>query len=124
MAQDIKDITDRLNHVLEFTQTENTSIVYVLRGWFGALAAIPGAIEAGDDAWSATVLQEHFESTLSQVLSERTPLQLKALALLKMNAKASQDKVDEILGAKNEEDERLNDDLATYIASVIGKLTK
>jgi hypothetical protein len=39
-----KDVTDRLNHVLEFTQTENTSIVYVLRGWFGNIAGIPGAM--------------------------------------------------------------------------------
>src|SRR5439155_26173525 len=43
-----------LRHANEFTDIENTAVVYVLRGWFASLAAIPGAIEAGDDAWAFT----------------------------------------------------------------------
>ncbi len=36
-----------LQHAGEFTDIENSAIVYVLRGWFGGLAGIPGAIQAG-----------------------------------------------------------------------------
>jgi hypothetical protein len=51
MSQGTKAVLDDLKHALEFTKIENTAIVYVLRGWFGSLSAIPGALEAGDDAF-------------------------------------------------------------------------
>ena len=54
MSQETKPVLDDLKHAAEFTKIENTAIVYVLRGWFGSLSAIPGALEAGDDAWAFT----------------------------------------------------------------------
>ena len=36
-----------LQHAGEFTDIENSAVVYVLRGWFAGLAGIPGAIQAG-----------------------------------------------------------------------------
>src|SRR5262249_53280613 len=48
-----KVVLDDLKHAGEFTKIENTAIVYVLRGWFGSVSAIPGALEAGDDASSS-----------------------------------------------------------------------
>src|SRR5215831_8862725 len=65
MSQGTKAVLDDLKHAGEFTKIENTAIVYVLRGWFGSLSAIPGALEAGDDAWAFTTLQEHFDSKLN-----------------------------------------------------------
>jgi hypothetical protein len=113
------DIHDRLTHVLSFTQTENTSIVYVLRGWFGNLAGIPGALEAGDDAWSNTVMFEHYDSTLDQNLAERTPEQVAMFNTLKANAQKSQDALDAILGAGTGEDTRLNTALAAYVQTLL-----
>ena len=117
-----KDIVDRLNHVLEFTETENTSIVYVLRGWFAGIAGIPGALQAGDDAWSNTVMLEHFQSTLDQDVEKRTPLQRKALLALQDNAKKSQAALDIVLGAGTVEDERLNSALRAFVGNLIKKL--
>lgn len=114
-----QDIHDRLLHVLEFTETENTAIVYVLRGWFGNLAGIPGSLEAGDNAWSDTVLLEHYQSTLDQNLANRTPDQLAILAQLVTKAQASQDALDSILGAGTGEDTRLNVALAAYVNLLI-----
>jgi hypothetical protein len=114
-----KDIHDRLLHVLEFTQTENTSIVYVLRGWFGNIAGIPGSLEAGDDAWSKTVMLEHYQSTLDQDPAKRTPEQLDILEKLTANAQSSQDALDKILGAGTGEDTRLNVALAAYVNSLV-----
>ncbi len=42
MSQGTKAALDDLKHAGEFTKIENTAIVYVLRGWFGSLSAIPG----------------------------------------------------------------------------------
>jgi hypothetical protein len=36
-----------LQHAGEFTDIENSAIVYVLRGWFAGLGGVPGAIQAG-----------------------------------------------------------------------------
>ena len=57
-----KNAHDNLVHAGEFTKIENTAIVYVLRGWFAGLSGVPGALEAGDDAWANTTLFEHFVS--------------------------------------------------------------
>ena len=79
MSQGTKAVLDDLKHAGEFTKIENTAIVYVLRGWFGSLSAIPGALEAGDDAWAFTTLQEHFDSKLNPDPTKRTPEQLNIL---------------------------------------------
>src|SRR6266550_541363 len=105
---ELANVIDNLNHALEFTKIENTAIVYVLRGWFGALAGIPGALEAADDAWSFTTMFEHFTSELNADPSTRTASSIKAYGLLSDVAKASQDRLDAILGAANNEDERIN----------------
>ena len=88
-----------LQHAGEFTDIENSAIVYVLRGWFGGLAGIPGAIQAGDDVWAFTTLFEHFTSLMPYPPSLRTPTQVKILAALKTKAQASQDALDALLVA-------------------------
>src|SRR6187200_2813731 len=73
MSQGTNAVLDNLKHAGEFTKIENTAIVYVLRGWFGSLSAIPGALEAGDDAWAFTTLQEHFDSKLKSRPDQANP---------------------------------------------------
>ena len=87
MSQGTKAVLDDLKHAGEFTKIENTAVVYVLRGWFGSLSAIPGALEAGDDAWAFTTLQEHFDSKLNPDPTKRTPEQVKILGELQKKAK-------------------------------------
>ena len=76
-ADDVKDAVLDLRHANEFTDVENSAIVYVLRGWFGNLAGIPGSLEAGDDTWAFTTLAEHFISLLTADPAKRTPTRLK-----------------------------------------------
>jgi len=111
-----------LQHAGEFTDIENSAIVYVLRGWFGGLAGIPGAIQAGDDAWAFTTLFEHFTSLMPYPPNLRTPTQVKILAALKIKAQASQDAVDAVLGAKNNEDERMITETDAFVADLIKTL--
>ena len=61
-----KNAHDNLVHAGEFTKIENTAIADVLRGWFAGLSGVPGALEAGDDAWANTTLFEHFREQLAQ----------------------------------------------------------
>jgi hypothetical protein len=119
MNQGTKTALDDLKHAGEFTKIENTAIVYVLRGWFGSLSAIPGALEAGDDAWAFTTLQEHFDSKLNPDPTKRTPEQVKILGELQKKAKETQDRVDEILGAKSDEDERINKLVDAFVEQVV-----
>src|SRR5215471_14084081 len=102
MSQGTKAVLDDLKHAGEFTKIENTAIVYVLRGWFGSLSAIPGALEAGDDAWAFTTLQEHFDSKLNPDPTKRT-----------------RERVDEILGAKSDEDERINKLVDAFVEQLV-----
>src|SRR5437870_13260375 len=113
-----------LRHANEFTDVENAAIVYVLRGWFGSLAAIPGAIEAGDDAWAFTTLAEHFVSLLDKDPAKRTPAHLKIRDLLLARAKEAQAHVDAVLGAENEEDKRMNKETDAHENQVAQKLGK
>lgn len=108
-----------LQHAGEFTDIENSAIVYVLRGWFGGLAGIPGAIQAGDDAWAFTTLFEHFTSLMPYPPNLRTPTQVKILAVLKSKAQASQDALDAVLGAKNNEDERMITETDAFVARLL-----
>jgi hypothetical protein len=119
MSQGTKAVLDDLKHSGEFTKIENTAIVYVLRGWFGSLSAIPGALEAGDDAWAFTTLQEHFDSKLNPDPTKRTPEQVRILGELQKKAKETQDRVDEILGAKSDEDERINKLVDAFVEQLV-----
>ena len=120
MSQGTKAALDDLKHAGEFTKIENTAIVYVLRGWFGTLSAIPGALEAGDDAWAFTTLQEHFDSKLNPDPTKRTREQVVPLGELQKKAKKTQDRVDEILGAESDEDKRIN----KLVDAFVGQLVK
>lgn len=104
-----------LRHANEFTDVENSAIVYVLRGWFGNLAGIPGSLEAGDDAWAFTTLAEHFVSLLNSDPAKRTSDRLRIRDKLLAKAKASQDALDTILGAQNPEDERMNRETDDFV---------
>jgi len=104
-----------LRHANEFTDVENSAIVYVLRGWFGNLAGIPGSLEAGDDAWAFTTLAEHFVSLLNSDPAKRTSDRLRIKDKLLAKAKASQDALDTILGAQNVEDERMNRETDDFV---------
>jgi hypothetical protein len=111
-----------LRHANEFTDIENSAIVYVLRGWFASLAGIPGALQAGDDAWAFTTLAEHFTSLLNNDPAQRTATQLKIKDLLSVRAQQAQDAVDALLGAKNTEDERMNAETDAFTQQVVGKI--
>src|SRR2546422_6831789 len=113
-----------LRHAYEFTDIENTAIVYVLGGWFGSLAEIPGAIEAGDDALAFTNLGEHFVSLLDKDPGKRTPAHLKIRDLLLARAKEAQDAVDAVLGAENNEDERMNKETDAFVKQLLQKIGK
>ena len=121
---ELKNAIDNLKHANEFTQIENTAIVYVLRGWFGSLAGIPGALGAGDDAWAFTTLFEHFTSKLNPDPNTRTRTSKKVLKILADKAKEVQDKLDEILGAENEEDERINKVTDDFTRQVIERIRR
>ena len=105
---EIKAVVNDLKHANEFTDIENTAIVYVLRGWFASLAGIPGALEASDDVWALTTLYEHYTSELNSDVTKRSKTANKAQAILGAKAKDAQDKLNTILGADTAEDERIN----------------
>jgi lambda repressor-like predicted transcriptional regulator len=52
----------------------------------------------------------------------RTPTQVKILAALKTKAQASQDALDAVLGAKNNEDERMIAETDAFVADLIKTL--
>jgi len=83
---------------------------------------VPGAIQAGDDAWAFTTLFEHFTSLMPYPPNLRTPTQVNILAALSAKAQASQDAVDALLGAKNNEDERMIAETDAFVASLIKTL--
>jgi hypothetical protein len=120
-SDDLKAALDDLKHAGEFTDIENSAVVYVLRGWFAGLAGIPGALEAGDDAWAFTTLFEHFTSELPSDITKRTKEHLEIQKELKDKAQASQDAVDALLGAKNNEDERMIAETDAFVQSLVEK---
>src|SRR5216117_62606 len=104
-----KNARDNLRHAGEFTKIENTAIVYVLRGWFGALLDPERATEVvqlSDDVWALTTLLEHFDSELNSDSTTRTQESKAILAELVKRAAAAQKKLNDILDT--EEDERIN----------------
>jgi len=52
----------------------------------------------------------------------RTPTQVKILAALKTKAQASQDALDALLGAKNNEDERMIAETDAFVADLVETL--
>ena len=76
-------------------------------------------LEAGDDAWAFTTLQEHFDSKLNPDPSKRTPEQVNILGELQKKAQEAQDRVDEILGAENDEDERINKLVNAFVEQLV-----
>src|SRR5437667_12158029 len=119
-----KNARDNLIHAGEFTKIENTAIVYVLRGWFGALIRPENAteiVQASDDVWAKTTLFEHFVSELDSDPATRTPESLSVYRELQGRAKAAQDKLNAILGETNE-DERINDKTDKIVENIIQKL--
>src|SRR5437762_11710785 len=110
-ASNKKNARDNLTHAGEFTKIENTAIVYVLRGWFGALIRPENAteiIKASDDVWAKQTLFEHFDSELNSDPTTRTKQSLAVLDDLQARARIAQDKLNALIGDTNE-DERIND---------------
>jgi hypothetical protein len=115
---------DELTHANEFTDIENTAIVYVLRGWFASLSGIPGALQAGDDAWAFTTLFEHYTSLLPNNKAQRSAEQLAVQKELAIKAQAAQDALDKILGAGNSEDERMNAETDAFVKGLAKKFMR
>src|SRR5436190_9715259 len=85
-----KNARDNLIHAGEFTKIENTAIVYVLRGWFGALIRPENAtqiVQASDDVWAKQTLWEHFNSEVNSDPTTRTKQSLAVLEELKNRTK-------------------------------------
>src|SRR5206468_2779109 len=124
-ASNKKNARDNLTHAGEFTKIENTAIVYVLRGWFGALIRPENAteiVQASDDVWAAQTLFEHFDSELNSDPATRTRESKAVLAELKARAEAAQERLNQILGGDTDEDERINDLTDKEVEDVIKKL--
>jgi hypothetical protein len=115
---------DELTHANEFTDIENTAIVYVLRGWFASLSGIPGALQAGDDAWAFTTLFEHYTSLLPNNKAQRSAEQLAVQKELATKAQAAQDALDKILGAGNSEDERMSAETDAFVKGLVKKFMR
>src|SRR5437016_9151992 len=106
-----KNARDNLIHAGEFTKIENTAIVYVLRGWFGALIRPENAteiVQASDDVWAKTTLYEHFDSEVNSDPTTRTKESLAVLDELKKRSDTAREKLNALIG-DTDEDERIND---------------
>src|SRR5437773_11010353 len=99
-ASNKKNARDNLTHAGEFTKIENTAIVYVLRGWFGALVRPENAteiVQASDDVWAKQTLFEHFNSELNSDPATRSRESLAVLVELKARAEAAQEVLNGLL---------------------------
>src|SRR6059058_3268219 len=120
-----KNARDNLTHAGEFTKIENTAIVYVLRGWFGALIRPENAteiVQASDDVWAAQTVFEHFDSELNSDPTTRTQESRAVLAELKARAEAAQEHLNQLLGGDTDEDERINQLTDKEVEEVLKKL--
>ncbi len=120
-----KNARDNLIHAGEFTKIENTAIVYVLRGWFGALIRPENAteiVQASDDVWAAQTVFEHFDSELNSDPTTRTQESRAVLAELKARAEAAQEHLNQLLGGDTDEDERINQLSDKEVEEVLKKL--
>src|SRR6266480_1441166 len=119
-----KNARDNLTHAGEFTKIENTAIVYVLRGWFGALIRPENAteiVQASDDVWAKQTLFEHFDSELNSNPTTRTRESRAVLSELRARAEAAQEHLNQLL-SDTDEDERINDLTDKEVEDVIKKL--
>jgi len=119
-----KNAHDNLVHAGEFTKIENTAIVYVLRGWFGSLIRPENAteiVQASDDVWALTTLQEHFDSELNSDATTRTRESRAVLEELRQRAKVAQDRLSE-LTSDTDEDERINELTDKTVREILDKL--
>src|SRR5438034_8492886 len=123
-ASNTKNARDNLTHAGEFTKIENTAIVYVLRGWFGALIRPENAteiVQASDDVWAKQTLFEHFDSELNSDPTTRTRESRAVLSELRARAEAAQEHLNQLL-SDTDEDERINDLTDKEVEDVIKKL--
>src|SRR6266496_48432 len=123
-ASNKQNARDNLTHAGEFTKIENTAIVYVLRGWFGALIRPENAteiIQASDDVWAKQTLFEHFDSELNSDPTTRTRKSRAVLSELRARAEAAQEHLNQLL-SDTDEDERINDLTDKEVEEVIKKL--
>src|SRR5436189_6325329 len=105
-ASNKKNARDNLTHAGEFTKIENTAIVYVLRGWFGALIRPENAtaiVQESDNVWAKTTLFEHFVSELDSDKATRSKESIAVYEELQARAKNAQDKLNELLGETDED---------------------
>src|SRR6266446_3794740 len=105
-----KNARDNLVHAGEFTQIENNAIFGILSGWFATPTKPDKAkeiVQASDDVWALTTLQEHFDSELNSDASTRTQESKAVLAELSKRADASKEKLNALIGDSDEE-ERMN----------------
>src|SRR5438477_11594224 len=124
-ASNKKNARDNLTHAGEFTKIENTAIVYVLRGWFGALIHPENAteiVQASNDVWAAQTVFEHFDSELNSDPTTRTQESRAVLAELKARAEAAQEHLNQLLGGDTDEDERINQLTDKEVEEVLKKL--
>lgn len=120
-----KNARDNLRHAGEFTKIENTAIIYILRGWFGALVRPEDSteiVETADDLWATQTLLEHFDSELNSDPATRTRESRAVLAELIVRAKASQEKLNKVLNNDTDDDERVNELTDKIVQEVIEKL--
>ena len=60
-----------------------------------------------------------FDSKLNPDPTKRTPEQVRILGKLRKKAKETQDRVDEILGGENDEDERINKLVDAFVEQLV-----
>src|SRR6266487_3109560 len=123
-ASNKQNARDNLTHAGEFTKIENTAIVYVLRGWFGALIRPENAteiVQASDDVWAKQTLFEHFDSELNSDPTTRTRESRAVLSERRARAEAAQEHLNQLL-SDTDEDERINDLTDKEVEDVIKKL--
>src|SRR5438132_14319936 len=119
MSQGTKAALDDLKHAGEFTKIENTAIVYVLRGWFGSLSAIPGHWKP--ETTLGRLPRFKNISTANSIPTRPSEPGSRWFSLgLQKKAKKTQDRVDEILGAESDEDKRIN----KLVDAFVGQLVK
>jgi hypothetical protein len=119
-----KNARDNLRHAGEFTKIENTAIVYVLRGWFGALIRPENSteiVQASDDVWAKQTLFEHFDSELNSDPTTRTRESRAVLEELRSRAEAAQERLNQLI-TDTEEDERINELIDEQVEDVLRKL--
>lgn len=119
-----KNAHDNLVHAGEFTKIENTAGIGFLRGWIPESARQEDdVIEAADDVWALTVLQEHFDSELNSDPSTRTRESRAILAELTARATAAQDRLRELTKDDDDadDDKRMNELTEKTVQEVLEK---